>query len=145
MLPRRSLAHVPAPPAPAEEHWMRRSAAPRPAYHRGRLQRPPASVDATLVSPLFRDGRPHPGTETLPGASEGKPTPTVAGRAPWSCSGRWDAETASFPLARARASATPAALRPSAQAAGVLRFFFPRNRPAISVWGLAYRYRIGRP
>ena len=35
-----------------------------PLWHSAHL-----AVDATLVSPLSRDGRPHPGTETLPGAA----------------------------------------------------------------------------
>ena len=35
-----------------------------PLWHGAQL-----AVDATLVSPLSRDGRPHPGTETQPGAA----------------------------------------------------------------------------
>eukprot|EP00439_Symbiodinium_sp_Y106_P024232 s2456_g2.t4 len=80
------------------------------------------AVDATLVSPVSRDG-----TETQPGAA----VRTAARRKrrqtyPELDRGRryrlvwsWDAEAASFLrlLARARASAAPAALRPAAQAA----------------------------
>ena len=66
----------------------------------------------------------------LPGASAGKPIPssTAAGGRlvvfGLEVGGHWNAETASFLrlLARARASATPPALRPAAQAAWVLRW-----------------------
>ena len=94
-----------------------------PLWHGAQL-----AVDATLVSPFSRDGRPHPGTETQPGvavrtADRRKRRQTYpeldCGRRcrlvvfGLEVGGRWDAEAASFLrlLARARASATPAALR----------------------------------
>ena len=84
-----------------------------------------------LVGLVFRGGRLHPGTETqqgsaVRGARAGKAIPKLdsGGRCRLvvfrlEVGGRWDAEAVSFfrPLARARACATPPALRPAVQAA----------------------------
>ena len=97
------------------------------------------AVDATLVSPVTRDGRPHDGADNHPGwavrnAARRKRRQTypeidrsrrcrlvVFGL---EVGGRWAEEAATFVrlLARARAASAPATVRNSAQAAWVLRW-----------------------
>ena len=105
-----------------------------PLWHGAQL-----AVDATLVSPVTRDGRPHDGAEHRPGwavrnAARRKRRQTypeidrsrrcrlvVFGL---EVGGRWAEEAATFVrlLARARAAGAPAAVRNAAQAAWVLRW-----------------------
>ena len=104
-----------------------------PLWHGAQL-----AVDATLVNPVTRDGRPHDGAEHRPGwavrnAARRKRRQTypeidrsrrcrlvVFGL---EVGGRWAEEAATFVrlLARARAAGAPAAVRNAAQAAWVLR------------------------
>ena len=105
-----------------------------PIWHGAQL-----AVDATLVSPVTRDGRPHDGADNHPGwavrnAARRKRRQTypeidrsrrcrlvVFGL---EVGGRWAEEAATFVrlLARARAASAPATVRNSAQAAWVLRW-----------------------
>ena len=105
-----------------------------PLWHGAQL-----AVDATLVSPVTRDGRPHDGADHHPGwavrnAARRKRRQTypeidrsrrcrlvVFGL---EVGGRWAEEAATFVrlLARARAASAPATVRNSAQAAWVLRW-----------------------
>ena len=98
-----------------------------------------ARRDATLVSPVTREGLPQAGAATHPGSAlrnaarrKRRQTYPELDRSRrcrlvvfgLDVGGRWDSEAATFVrlLARARAAGTPAALRASAQAAWVLRW-----------------------
>ena len=97
------------------------------------------AVDATLVSPVTREGLPQAGAATHPGSAlrnaarrKRRQTYPELDRSRrcrlvvfgLEVGGRWDSEAATFVrlLARARAAGTPTALRASAQAAWVLRW-----------------------